>query len=87
MGGSGSGNGYGTIFSRDIGDLCVGQRSQFRGYKDCLPHGSSFSSTIFIGTIFILFCYVNIKLILCRLASYACIVIWVAFVFIAVLAL
>ena len=72
MGGNGSGNGYGTIFSRDISDLCVDQRSQFRGYKDCLPHGSSFSSTIFIGTILILFCFVNIKLVPCRLASYAC---------------
>ena len=37
-----SGSGLGTIFSRDISDLCVDQRPQVRGYKDCLPHGSCF---------------------------------------------
>ena len=68
MGGSGSGQG--TIFYCDISDLCADQRSQVRGYEDCLPHGSSFLSTSaflhigFVGTISTLFCYVNIKLIL-----------------------
>ena len=33
------------FFSRDVNDLCADQRSQVRGYEDCLPHGSSFSST------------------------------------------
>ena len=42
MGGSGRGSGQGTIFSCDDSDLCADQRSQVRGYKDCLPHGSSF---------------------------------------------
>ena len=73
------------------------QRSQVRGYEDCLTHGSSFcllqrsNHSGFVGTISTLFCYVNNKIILlCRLASHALyeIVILVAFVaFIAVLAL
>ena len=33
------------LFSRDVCDLCADQRSEFRGYEDCLPHDSSFSST------------------------------------------
>ena len=32
------------FFSRDVTDLWADQRSQVRGYEDCLPHGSSFSS-------------------------------------------
>ena len=61
-----------------VTDLCADQRSQVRGYEDCFPHGSSFHLLMcsyhsgFIGTISILFCYVNIKLLLCRLALYAC---------------
>ena len=34
----------GTIFSHDVSNLCVYQRSK-RGYENCLPHDSSFSST------------------------------------------
>ena len=34
-----------VIFSRDVSDLCADQRSEVRGYEDCLPHDSSFSST------------------------------------------
>ena len=33
------------LFYHDISDLCAEQRSLVRGYKDCLPHCSSFSST------------------------------------------
>jgi len=69
-GGSGGGSGgQGTIVSCDVGDLCADQRSQVRGYEDCLPHGSSFRLLLrfyhsgFVGTISTLFCYVNIKLI------------------------
>ena len=43
--GIGIGSGQGTIFSCDISNLCADQRSQVRGYKDCLPHGSSLTST------------------------------------------
>ena len=70
MGGSCNGSGYGTIFSCDISDLCVDQRSQVRGYEDCLPHGSRFRLLLrsyhsgFGGTISTLFCNVKIKLIL-----------------------
>ena len=59
-----------TVFSCDISDLCAGQRSQVRGYEDCLPHGSSFRLLLhsydsgLVGTISTVFCYVNIKLIL-----------------------
>ena len=35
----GSGNGKGTTFSCDVSVLCADQRSQVRGYWDCLPHG------------------------------------------------
>ena len=28
------------LLSRDVSDLCADQRSQVRGYEDCLPHGS-----------------------------------------------
>ena len=58
------------IFSCDVSDLCADQRSQVRGYEDCLLHGSSFRLPLrsyhrgFIGTISPLFCYVNITLIL-----------------------
>ena len=33
------------LFFRDVSDLCADQRSQVRGYEDCLPHDSKFSST------------------------------------------
>ena len=56
MGVSDSGSGSGTIFSRDVSDLCAHQiipvisdlgpvtshRSQVRGNEDYLPYGSSF---------------------------------------------
>ena len=29
----------------DVSDSCADQRSRFRGYKDCLLHGSEFLST------------------------------------------
>ena len=33
------------LFFRDVSDLFADQRSEVRGYEDCLPHDSSFSST------------------------------------------
>ena len=54
------------LFSLATSAICV----QIRGYEDCLPHGSSFHvlllsyHTRFVGTIYTLFCDVNIKLIL-----------------------
>ena len=70
-GGSGVGSGgQGIIVSCDVRDLCADQRSQVKGYEDCLPHGSSFrlllrsDHTGFVRTVSTLFCYVNNKLIL-----------------------
>ena len=58
------------LFFRDVSDLCADQRSEVRGYEDCLPHDSRFSSTAVFSPQWIrrdhftLFCYVNIKLLL-----------------------
>ena len=59
-----------VVVSCDVSDLCADQRSQVRGYEDCLPHGPSFRLLLhshhsgFVGTISTFFCYVNIKLVL-----------------------
>ena len=68
MGGSGNGSGQGTIFSADVSDLCVDQRSQC--YEGCLPHGPAFGllrrscNRGCVSTISTSFCNVHIKLTL-----------------------
>ena len=58
------------FLSCDVSDLCADQRTQVRGYEDCLLHGSSFRLLMhshhsgFVGTMSTLFYYINIKLVL-----------------------
>ena len=53
--------------------MCADQRSQVRGYEDVYRMAHIFRLLLhsyhsgFVGTIYTLFCYVNIKLIVCFL--------------------